>query len=242
MILSHNKLLLFRKKGFSKVKLHLLLLLAFGLGVLSSLPIGAAQVEIAKRALLRRRKAAFAVLGGVLSANAAYGLAAFFGLSPLLHRPAVLFTFHFVGGILLLYFAWRTFQPPLSFSRMGRLFFQAVKKSPLKSKRLSYGTGLLLGATNPLQIMAWLFAAALAKSLKLVETFTPGASLLFLLFGLMGMGLYPVFLIFFLERAHRFLSQKALRRIYGAMGGLLVFLGALFLFKAAQMGLGFLRS
>lgn len=214
------------------MKTLLVVFLAYVLGFFEAIPIGATQIEIAKRSLNGQlRPALMVVLGSVLS-DVIYGIIAFFGIAPFLKHKIALAIFWMVGTIILWVLAFFTLRqsaksPTLAFDR-----------TVLKSRSFSLVTGFSLAATNPIMILWWLVGAQIVKDLKLVHAFTPAISVSFLFFGGLGIGSYLTTLAMVLHWAKKFLSDKFMHRINFWMGVALIVLSLYFLIRSIQMFLG----
>jgi threonine/homoserine/homoserine lactone efflux protein len=194
--------------------------IALALGFVTAIPIGATQIEIAKRSLRRRFKAALMVVAGSVSSDLLYGVLALYGLAPFLQNKTVLACFEAFGAVLLWLLAFVTLRE----SRQPKIL--AFNNSALAGKRLSFVTGFSLAATNPMMVFWWLIGMHFLLDLGLVNHSTKIVALTFLIFGGIGIASYLALLAGMLYRVNRFLTEKAMRRVYIIFGiGLFIFSG-----------------
>lgn len=209
----------------------LLFLLAFALGVVSAIPLGGCQVEVARRALGGHLRAAVAVALGSATSDVVYGCVALFGISPFLSRPAVVAWFYMAGGVALLALAYHSF-------RQSRAVHHADVIHPLlRKRRVSFVVGFVLAFSNPQMIITWLIGKGIAEQLGVVTEFTPGLSAIFVAAGGLGLMSYLVVVAFALGRLKRFVSFAVLGRIYYGLGFVLIALSLLFFSGAARIWL-----
>jgi threonine/homoserine/homoserine lactone efflux protein len=205
-----------------------LVLLAMGMGFLAAIPIGASQIEAAKRAIHGHLAAALMVVLGSVSSDLVYGTVAMFGLAPLLRVQAVMAGFNALGAVILWFLAWRTLRESRKPHevRMGR--------ASLRSKRWAYLTGFSLAFSNPPMILTWLYGAAMAHQLGLVAHFTTGLKLLFIGGGVVGLAGYLGTLSIVLYRVKHFIPTAVLGRVYYWLGIGLFVLSFFFVYQALR--------
>ncbi len=120
------------------------------MGFFTAIPIGATQIEIAKRSLNNQLQAGLMVVFGSVSSDVMYGFIALFGVAPFLRNQMVIAIFKMVGAAILLILAFFTFRQNTKADIMN------LTDSILKDKRLSFITGFSLALTNPVMIFWWL--------------------------------------------------------------------------------------
>lgn len=202
-----------------------LALIAYGLGFAAAIPIGATQVEIAKRSLANHRgTAAMVVLGSVLS-DVMYGAIAIFGLAPYFRHRIVVGVFGLVGTVILVVLA------AITLHQRARGVTLEDGGPAIRSLWLSFVTGFSLAVTNPPMIFWWLVGAKIATdpALGIISAFTPRLSLLFLLAGGAGIGSYLLLLTFVVHRIKHMITPHTSRRIQLVMAVLLLGLAAFML-------------
>lgn len=201
----------------------LFLIITYFLGFLTAIPIGATQIEIAKRSLNSHLRAAYMVAFGSVSSDFMYGLIALFGVAPFLKSPTVMAVFGLAATVILWLLAYFTF-------RDGRKANMLELTHPtLKSKRLSYVTGFSLAVTNPMMIVWWLIGTRIIRDLGLVSQFDTRTSLMFLGAGVFGLASYLLTLANTLHWAKRFISNEMMKKVNYSLGVVLILLSFYFL-------------
>jgi threonine/homoserine/homoserine lactone efflux protein len=207
----------------------LLFFLVYIMGFLTAIPIGATQIEIAKRSLNNQIPAALMVVLGSVLSDVMYGFIALFGVAPFLQTPIVIAVFELVGAVILWILAF------LTFKEVSKPHIMDITSSVLKSRRLSFMTGFSLAITNPMMIFWWLIGVKVVKDLSLVGAFTQAISISFLFFGGLGLASYLTVLTMVVHWAKRFLSTRVVRRVYFVLGVVLVILSGYFLISAIRI-------
>lgn len=210
------------------MNIFLLLLLAFMMGFIAAIPIGATQIEIAKRSLNDHRRAAFMVVIGSVCSDVMYGFIALFGIAPFLKSKIVIAVFGLAATFILLALAFLTFRDG------KKLGVSEINQSVLKSNKLSFITGFSLAITNPMMIFWWLIGTRIIKDLGLVSDFDFTTSLLFLIAGGMGIGSYLSTLTNILHWAKKFISNTISKKVSYGLGITLVLLSFYFLFSSLR--------
>jgi len=211
------------------MKTFFLFLLVYIMGFLTAIPIGATQIEIAKRSLNNQIPAALMVVLGSVFSDVMYGFIALFGVAPFLQTQIVIAVFELVGVVILWILAF------LTFKEVFKPHIMDITSSVLKSRRLSFITGFSLAITNPMMIFWWLIGVQVVKDLGLVGTFTPAISISFLFFGGLGLASYLTVLAMVVHWAKRFLSNRVMRRVYFVLGVVLVILSVYFLMSSIRI-------
>lgn len=206
-----------------------LFLLALGMGFLAAIPIGASQIEAAKRALHGHLGSGLMVVAGSVSSDVVYGTVAMFGIAPLLRVHAVMASFNAVGAVVLWFLSWRTLRESRKPHEVR------LASTSLKSKHLSYMTGFSLAFSNPPMVLTWLYGAAIARQLGLVTQFTLESKLLFIGGGVLGLATYLSGLTLFIFRVKHFIPLKSLGRVYHWLGIGLFVLSFFFVYQAVRL-------
>jgi threonine/homoserine/homoserine lactone efflux protein len=201
----------------------LFLLITYVLGFLTAIPIGATQIEIAKRSLNSHLRAAYMVAIGSVSSDVMYGAIALFGVAPFLKNQIVVAGFGLVATVILWLLAFLTFRD----GRKANML--ELSHATLKSKRLSYFTGFSLAVTNPMMIVWWLIGVKIIKDLGLVTDFDFNASLMFIAAGGIGLATYLFTLANTLHWAKKFISNEMMKKVNYALGTILILLSFYFL-------------
>lgn len=206
----------------------MLFLLVYIMGFFTAIPIGATQIEIAKRSLNNHLRAAFMVVLGSVSSDIMYGFIALFGIAPFFDNRTIVAIFELIGTVILWILAFFTLRQSAQQQLLD------LNRSLLKSRRLSFVTGFSLAITNPMMIFWWLIGVQIVRDLRLVDTFTPAISLLFLFFGGLGLATYLSTLATVLHWAKKFVSNKAMQKVYLVLGVVLILLSIYFLISSLK--------
>ena len=201
----------------------LFLFLTYIMGFLTATPIGATQIEIAKRSLNNKLKPAYMVVAGSVCSDVMYGFIALFGLAPFLKEKNVIAIFELAAAAILWLLAYFTFR---SIKKTNMLDLSSLT---LKSKKLSFVTGFSLAVTNPMMILWWLIGVRIMKSLGLVANFDFRTSLIFLLIGGLGLASYLTTLANVLFWAKKFISNEIMKKVNLGMGIVLILLSFYFI-------------
>ncbi len=211
----------------------LFLIITYVLGFLTAIPVGATQIEIAKRSLNSHLRAAYMVAFGSVSSDLMYGIIALFGVAPFLKNQIVVAIFGLVATVILWLLSYFTF-------RDGKKANMLELTHPtLRSKRLSYVTGFSLAVTNPMMIVWWLIGVRILRDLGLVTNFDTKTSLMFLAAGGIGLASYLFTLANTLHWAKRFISNEMMKKVNYALGVVLILLSFYFLGTSLKILLHF---
>ncbi len=201
----------------------LFLFITYVMGFLTAIPIGATQIEIAKRSLNNHLRAAYMVALGSVSSDVMYGVIALFGVAPFLKHRLVVALFGILATLILWLLAFFTFRDAAKTNMLE------LTHVTLKSKRLSFFTGFSLAVTNPMMIVWWLIGVRIIKDLGLVENFDPNVSLMFLAAGGLGLASYLFSLSNALHWAKKFISNEMMKKVNYGLGFVLILLSFYFL-------------
>ncbi len=203
-----------------------LFLFACGLGVVAAIPVGACQIEVAKRAINDRLFASQMVVLGSVSSDIIYGGVALFGLAPFLETPGVLAMVSGIGAVILwvlAYLTWRESRKPPELR---------LEPSALGRKRWAYLTGLTVGLSNPPMILSWLFGVTLARRFGLAGPWTTMAKVSFIAGGALGLAGYLAAMGIATHRMRHFISAYTLGRIYSWLAVVLALISLYFVHGA----------
>jgi threonine/homoserine/homoserine lactone efflux protein len=214
------------------MKTFLLLLVVYSLGFLGAIPVGPAQIEIAKRSLHNHLRSAVMVVLGSISSDFMYGTIALFGVAPFFNSPKAVAIFELCGTVILWILAFLTLRQGAQPHSLG------FNPHILKSKRIAFITGFSLSVVNPMMIFWWLVGVQIVRHLDLVDLFTPTLSLTFVLSGVLGLATYLVALAVALHWAKKFFSSKTTQKIYLALGIALIMLSIYFLIRSLRVLFG----
>lgn len=203
-------------------------LVVYVMGFLTAIPIGATQVEIAKRSLNGHLFAAWMVVVGSVMSDLMYGFIAFFGIAPFLINETIVSIFCLVGAVILLILAVITMRQN-SGDQM-----QDLNQKLLVNKKFSLFTGFSLAVTNPMMIFWWLIGERFVRDMGLVTHFTTGTKITFLLIGGAGLGSYLTTLSLMLHRAKKKFSGKTMRKLNLLLGFVLILISIYFFVSSVK--------
>lgn len=208
------------------MNLFLFLLITYIMGFFTAIPIGATQIEIAKRSLNNHLRAAYMVAAGSVSSDVMYGFIALFGVAPFLKEKIVVAVFGLVATVILWLLAYFTFRDGAKTNMLE------LSHSTLKSKRIAYVTGFSLAVTNPMMIVWWLIGVRIIKDFGLVTDFSAKISVMFLIAGGLGLASYLFLLSNMLHWAKKFISNEIMKKVNYGLGVVLVLLSFYFLISS----------
>ncbi len=206
----------------------LLIIVSYIIGFFTAIPIGATQVEIAKRSMSGYIKEALMVVAGSVTSDLMYGFIAMFGIAPFLKDEKVEAFFWFIGGIILIVLGIFT----LIYS--DKRGYNNTEKTMLFKAHTSLLVGFSLAVTNPPIIFWWLFCFEFIKSVGIVPNFEPVYAVIFLLSAGAGIASYLSGLALFLRKIGKKISYETEGKINKIMGALLIILSFYFLFKSVE--------
>ncbi len=206
----------------------LFLFTAYAMGFLTAIPIGATQIEIAKRSLNNQLRSAYMVAAGSVCSDVMYGSIAMFGVAPFLESKVVVAYFGLAAAAILWVLAFFTFKDG------GKAVMEGFGSPALKSWKLSLVIGFTLAVTNPMMIVWWLIGEKFIREMGLVRTFTADTILLFLAAGGLGLFSYLFALSNILYWTKRFISPEMMRKINYGLGVVLVLLSFYFLISSLR--------
>ncbi|MFZ1083166.1 MAG: LysE family transporter [Candidatus Kryptoniota bacterium] len=204
----------------------LFLFLTYIMGFMTAIPIGATQIEIAKRSLNNHLRAAYMVAAGSVSSDVMYGVIALFGVAPFLENKMVVAIFGLAATVILWLLAFFTFRSGAKANMLE------LTHATLKSKRVSFVTGFSLAVTNPMMIVWWLIGVKIIKDAGLVSKFDANASLMFLMMAALGLCSYLITLANILHWAKNFISNDMMKKVNYGLGVVLVLLSFYFLISS----------
>ena len=188
--------------------LKLIATIIFGviLGFLSSIPVGAVQLEVIKRSINGYKKPAIATALGSATSDLIYGLLALFGLGNfLLHKDFQLLIYS-LGIVVLSYLMYRSLK--------DRSYVLNENKQIKYKKRFSYLTGFTIAVTNPGMIIWWFVGFKLFADLNMFTEITNTIKIIFVLSGVFGLALYLTLVAVIIHRFQKSFSEKFLYRAH----------------------------
>ncbi len=223
----------------------LFLFCVYILGFLAAIPIGASQIEVARRALNGHLVSALIVVAGSVSSDFVYGVIALFGLAPFLQKPLVEAVFWFVNAVLILGFAIVMLRDSKTGGNLkidlnvaldnSKIGGSSSRLPRLANRRLAYFTGFSLAFTNPLMIAWWLLAARFLKDIGVSTGLTNTSRVFFLVAGCLGIGSYLSLLGVTIYRRHKSFLPKHVSGITRWFGIAMIFFAIYFVIRSIMM-------
>jgi threonine/homoserine/homoserine lactone efflux protein len=204
----------------------LFLLLTYLMGFTAAIPVGATQIEIAKRSLNDQLRAAYMVITGSVFSDVMYGFIAMFGVAPFLEDKIIVAVFGFAATLLLWLLAFFTFKDHSKTSMNG------LNIAALKNKKLSLVIGFSLAVTNPMMIIWWLIGEKFIREIGLISIFTTRITLLYLIVG--GAGIFSYLFSFanILHWTKKLISNEMMKKVNYGLGVALVLISIYFLISS----------
>lgn len=209
--------------------LKLIATVLFGsvLGFMTSIPVGAVQLEVIKKTINGHKKPAIATAMGSALSDLLYGMLALFGFGDyLLHKDFQLFIYS-MGIIVLSYLIYKSYKE--------REYMLHEEKQVRYGKRLSLLTGFTIAITNPGMIIWWFVGFKLFADLNMFEVMTPAIKTLFVFSGAFGLALYLTLEAIILHRYQKSFSEKFLYRANTFLMVILAFLISYFAVKVVSL-------
>lgn len=196
------------------------------MGFVAAIPIGATQIEIAKRSLNNQRRSAYMVVIGSVCSDVIYGFIALFGIAPFLEDKVIVAVFGLAATLILWILAFFTFKDHKN------AIMNELNSPSLKSKKLSLVIGFSLAVTNPMMILWWLIGEKFIRDIGLISNFTTNTTLLFLIIGGAGIFSYLFALANILHWTKKFISNEIMKKVNYGLGITLVLLSFYFLISS----------
>jgi threonine/homoserine/homoserine lactone efflux protein len=206
------------------------IIIAYVMGFIAAIPVGATQLEIARRSLNGFPSSAAMLVAGSVISDAMYGVIALFGIAPFLQSPSVTMVFGFVNsGILTALGIWALIESKKNIRD------DTKGRNILKRKNISFLTGFSLAVTNPIMIYWWLLGHRFLSDFNFIEWGKDSSIIVFLAAGSLGIGSYLLLLTFGVYRIKKFFSVRTIKKITAYFGISLFLLAAYFLFRAVEL-------
>ncbi|SDC75617.1 Threonine/homoserine/homoserine lactone efflux protein [Desulfurella multipotens] len=211
------------------IKFILSLIVIYIMGYFTAIPVGATQIEIAKRAFANLTSASLMIVLGSAISDTMYGFIAFFGIAPFLKSETVMSVFWLLASIILFVLGMHTL------INYKKTFSVSAQSDIIKNLKVSFVTGFSLAVTNPMMIFWWLAVYQIQKDIGLINGYTALDKVCFLFAGGFGIASYLVTLTFVLKWAKKFLSEKIEKRINIGLGIALLVFGLYFLVRSLRV-------
>lgn len=212
----------------------LFLLSAFVMGFIAAIPIGATQLEIARRSINGYPSSAIMIVAGSVISDTLYGIIAFFGIAPFLSNSTVIAVFWVVNAVIMIVLGiWAIKGSKDDVTANNHL------NELLKKRNVAFITGFSLAVTNPLMIIWWLLGAQIVIQFGFVSNFRTADYIVFLLAGAAGIASYLSLLTLGTYKAKKLFSVAGIRKLSFVFGTILFALAGYFIFKSAESFMNF---
>ncbi|MFH0975636.1 MAG: LysE family transporter [Spirochaetota bacterium] len=206
------------------LKFILLIIIGLIMGFLSSIPVGAVQLEVAKKAINGHLIPAIAIAVGSATSDFIYGVLTLFGLGGFLFHIEFKIGVYILGIIVLLFLFIRSMKE----YRRGIVYYE---KRLVYKKRISFLTGFTIAITNPGMIIWWIIGFKIFIDFDIFNTITPLIKIIFIISGCAGLVGYLIFIATILNKMQQSVSKKFLHRMNLYLMVLLGILISYFLIK-----------
>jgi threonine/homoserine/homoserine lactone efflux protein len=175
------------------------------LGFLTSIPVGAVQLEVIKKTINGHKKPAIATAMGSALSDLLYGMLALFGFGDYLLERNFQVLIYSMGILVLSFLIYKSYRE--------RDYMLHKKKRMKYGKRLSFITGFTIAITNPGMIIWWFIGFKLFADLNMFASMTLPIKALFVFSGAFGLTLYLTLVAIILHKYKKTFSEKFLYRI-----------------------------
>jgi len=205
--------------------LKILATILFGLmlGFISSIPVGAVQLEVIKKTINGHTKPAIVTALGSATSDLIYGMLTLFGFGHFLLHKDFQIGIYMLGIVVLSYLIFKSYQE--------REYMLHEEKRVRYKKRLSFITGFTIAVTNPGMIIWWFIGFRLFADMNLFPEITIPIKLCFVLSGASGLALYLILEAAILHRFQKSFSEKFLYKANTFLMFILSFLTLYFIYK-----------
>lgn len=199
--------------------------LSFLMGFIAAIPVGASQIEIAKRSLNGFLFSSIMLVAGSVLSDTLYGVVAFFGVAPFLKNDTVIAYFRLINSIILVALGIYAILGAKHTAK-SKTQTQAV----LNNKKISFVMGFSLAFTNPMMMLWWLIGSQFIIGMGIIAEMNLFYIILFLISGAAGIGSYLLLLSIGIYKTKRFISDEAVRKIMIWLGAALILLAVYFFY------------
>lgn len=204
-------------------KLLLTVLFGIMIGFLSSIPVGAVQLEVIKKTINGHLKPAIATACGSATSDLLYGILTLFGFGYFFLEKDFQVVIYSIGIAVLVFLIFRSYKE--------RSYMLKQDQQIVYRKRLSFLTGFTIAISNPGMIIWWFVGFKIFHDLNLFEEITPGIKALFVFSGAFGLGMYLTLVAVILHRFQKSFSERFLYRANTFLMGVLLVLISYFAYK-----------
>lgn len=188
------------------LKALLMVVYGFFVGFVSSIPIGAVQLEVIKKSINNQLKHAITVAAGSVTSDAVYGILVLFGIGGFLHERGIQIGVYALGIIVLSIILFSTY-------RNYRVNPLVLGGEYATKKHTAFFTGFFIAISNPGMFMWWIIGYKMLLDLNLFETVDVPVRVGFLVSCCAGLGGYLTFIAYFMNRIQKNISERILHRL-----------------------------
>lgn len=204
-------------------KIFATILFGLMLGFMSSIPVGAVQLEVIKKTINGHTKPAIVTALGSATSDLLYGMLTLFGFGHFLLHKDFQIVIYIMGIIVLSYLIFKSYKE--------REYMLHEEKRIKYKKRLSFITGFTIAVTNPGMIIWWFIGFRLFADLNLFTEITFPVKLCFVISGALGLALYLITEAAILHKYQKSFSEKFLYKANTFLMFILSFLTFYFIYK-----------
>lgn len=197
-------------------KLLITVLFGMVLGLVSSIPVGAVQLQVIKKSINGHFRSAIATALGSATSDLIYGILTLFGLGVFLLQMKFQVVIYSLGIVVLSILVYRTIRE--------RHYILNNGERPKQKGRYSYLSGITIAITNPGMIIWWLIGYKLYLDLNLFPYVEMGIKMLFVISGCIGLGGYLIFIASLLHRVKESFQERFIYKANILLAILLVML------------------
>lgn len=210
---------------------HLIIIAFFAyiVGFLISVPIGAVQIEVAKRAINNHLKSAYMVALGSVFSDIIYGIIASFSITSFLDNIKVKATLIMFSGFLLAFLAVIAFRDALKSQNSN---FGQIKS---KSYHISIITGFSMSFTNPLMIIFWVIYVQFSYDIGIIPYYNAIFLIIFVFFSGAGLFSYLFFIAKILNHVRKSFSIEFIKKVNIILSIVLTGFACYFIIRAIQL-------
>ncbi len=209
---------------------HLIIIavFAFLIGFLIAMPIGAVQIEVAKRAINGNLKSAYMVALGSVCSDIIYGFFASFSITSFLNNEKIKAILLFCSGLLLAILSFLAFKDAIK---------KNVSLSCLKHKthHMAIITGFTISFTNPLMIVFWIVYVQFAYDIGVIPYYNSMYLFTFVLFSGLGLFSYLFVIAKILNHVRKFFNETLVNKINIVLAFILAGFSVYFLIRSFQL-------
>ncbi len=205
---------------------------SFAIGLLTAVPIGVTQVEVAKRSMSGNIRSALMLIFGAVVSDLLYGFVALYGIAPFLQDRYIEAFFWLIGAVILIILGSFTIIHSDKINKSTRC-------PPLFGSKTSFLVGFSIDTANPSMIFWWLFCFQFLKNVGIIHMSISSVKTTFIIAESLGIGTYLALLAIFLKKIGSFIIQKYEGRINRALGVLLIIFSLYFVLKVFRVFYGF---